>query len=80
MAVSERKVKEVKERKVKEVEVGGDRKGGDWAKFNKSWGGGGVGNIRVLHKLWGLAPLCHLCEETLKICHPSHCKSNPLQF
>ena len=47
MAVSERKVKEVKERKVKEVEVGGDRKGEDWAKFNKSWGeGGGVGNIR----------------------------------
>ena len=40
MAVSERKVKEVKERKVKEVEVGGDRKGGDWAKFNKKWGGG----------------------------------------
>ena len=31
----------VSERKVKEVEVGGDRKGGDWAKFNKSWGGGG---------------------------------------
>ena len=44
MAVSERKVKEVKERKVKEVEVGGDRKGGIGQNLTKV--GGGVGNIR----------------------------------
>ena len=38
------------------------------------WGEGGQ-NLKkrgeeVLHKIVGLAPLCQLCEETLKIFHP----------
>ena len=43
------------EKKV-EVGVGGDREVG-----------GGMGG---LHKIRGLAPLCQLCQETLKTSHP----------
>ena len=31
---------------------------------------GRVDNIGSLHKIGGLAPVCQLCKETLKIFHP----------
>ena len=37
----------------------------------KIWKKGGRQYRVVLHKIGGLAPLCQLCEETLKIFHPS---------
>ena len=31
---------------------------------------GRVDNIGSLHKIGGVAPVCQLCKETLKILHP----------
>ena len=58
-----------------EVGVGGDRKvgGGGWTTFEK----GQIGNIGGIHKTRGLAPLCQLCKDTLKISHPPIIKPNP---
>ena len=39
---------------------------GGWTTCEK-WG---IGNIRGLHKIRGLAPLCQICQEILKISHP----------
>ena len=49
-----------------EVGVGGDREIGGWTTCEK-WG---IGNLRGLHKIRGLAPLCQLCQETLTTSHP----------
>ena len=58
-----------------EVGVGGDRKvgGGGWTTFEK----GQIGNIGGIHKTRGLAPLCQLCKDTLKVSHPPIIKPNP---
>ena len=57
-----------------EVGVGGDRKvgGGGWTTFEK----GQIGNIGGIHKIRGLAPLCQLCKDTLKVSHPPIIKPN----
>ena len=50
------------------VEIGGDSEvegGGIWQNLKK-----GVDNTGGLHKIGGLALLCQLFEETLKISHP----------
>ena len=47
--------------------------GGGWR-----WKGNGGGWTRGgLHKVGGLAPLCQLCKETLKITHPPIIKPIP---
>ena len=63
-------------KKIVEVGVGGGRDvegrpGGQHLKIL------GIGNIGGLNKIQGLAPLCELCQETLKISHPPIMKPTP---
>ena len=63
-------------KKIVEVGVGGGRdvegrRGGQHLKIL------GIGNIGGLNKIQGLAPLCELCQETLKISHPPIMKPTP---
>ena len=53
---------------------------GKWGKgFDKIWKMR-VGNVGGLHKIGELVLLCQLFEETLKISHPSHYKTNRPPF
>ena len=60
------------------VGAGGDTKVGEgWTKFEEEV----VDNIGgVLHKIGGLALICQLSKEALKISHPSHYKTNLPHF
>ena len=51
----------------------------NWVVVDKMWKKRGVGNIGglYLHKIGGLALLCQLCKETLKITLSPHYKTTP---